>query len=103
MKSKMKKLGFQNDAKIAVHKPLPYLRVQAMAIFNLLPDCGERKIVVPSENSAKKLSSNNFYSSKSLTYFEELKHGLPRYQNKHQQITNQTKSDCTIQQETNGF
>ena len=51
----------------------------------------------------KKLSRNNFYSSKSLTYFEELKHGLPRYQNKHQQITNQTKSDCTIQQESNGF
>ena len=47
MKSQMKKLGFQNDAKIAVHKPLPYLRVQAMAVFNLL---AEREIVVPSEN-----------------------------------------------------
>ena len=34
MKSQMKKLGFQNDAKIAVHKPLPCLRVQAMAVFN---------------------------------------------------------------------
>ena len=50
MKSQMKKLGFQNDAKIAVYKPLPCLRVQAMAVFNLLPDCGERQIVVPSEN-----------------------------------------------------
>ena len=49
MKSQMKKLGFQNDAKIAVHKPLPCLRVQAMAVFNLLADCGEREIVVPSE------------------------------------------------------
>ena len=46
----MKKLGFQNDAKIAVHKPLPCLRVQAMAVFNFLADCGEREIVVPSEN-----------------------------------------------------
>ena len=46
----MKKLGFQNDAKIVVHKPLPYLRVQAIAVFNLLADCGEREIVVPSEN-----------------------------------------------------
>ena len=44
------KLGFQNDAKIAVHKPLPCLRVQAMAVFNFLADCGEREIVVPSEN-----------------------------------------------------
>ena len=50
MKSQMKKLGFQNDAKIAVHKPLPCLTVQAMAVFNLLADCGEREIVVPSEN-----------------------------------------------------
>ena len=50
MKSQMRKLGFQNDAKIAVHKPLPCLRVQAMAVFNLLPDCGERAIVVPNEN-----------------------------------------------------
>ena len=31
-----KKLGFQNYAKIAEHKPLPCLRVQAVAIFNLL-------------------------------------------------------------------
>ena len=46
----MKKLGFQNDAKIVVHKPLPYLRVQAIAVFNLLADCGEREIVVPCEN-----------------------------------------------------
>ena len=50
MKSQMKKLEFQNDAKIAVHKPLLCLRVQAMAVFNLLLDCGEREIVVPSEN-----------------------------------------------------
>ena len=50
MKSQMKKLGFQNDAKIAVHKPIPCLRVQAMAVFNLLADCREREIVVPSEN-----------------------------------------------------
>ena len=50
MKSQMKKLGSQNDAKIAVHKPLPCLRVQAMAVFNFLADCGEREIVVPSEN-----------------------------------------------------
>ena len=48
MKSQMKKLGFQNDAKIAVHKPLLCLGVQAMAVFNLLLDCGEREIVVPS-------------------------------------------------------
>ena len=54
----MKKLGFQNDAKIAVHKPLPCLRVQAMAIFNLLPDCREREIVVPSE---KELSLQKSY------------------------------------------
>ena len=46
----MKKFGFQNDAKIAVHKPLLCLKVQAMAVFNLLADCGEREIVVPSEN-----------------------------------------------------
>ena len=50
MKSQMKKLGFQNDANIAVHKPIPCLRVKAMAVFNLLPDCGEREIVVPCEN-----------------------------------------------------
>ena len=50
MKSQMKKLGFQNDANIAVHKPLPCLRVQAMAVFNFLADCGEREIIVPSEN-----------------------------------------------------
>ena len=50
MKSQMKKLRFQNYAKIAVHKPLPCLRVQAMAVFKLLPDCGEREIVVLSEN-----------------------------------------------------
>ena len=50
MKSQMKKLGFQNDAKIAVRKPLPCLRVQAMAVFNLLADCREREIVVTSEN-----------------------------------------------------
>ena len=59
MKSQMKKLGFQNYAKIAVHKPLPCLRVQA----NLFLDCGEREIVVPSENGLslqKKLSLNNF-------------------------------------------
>ena len=50
MKSQMNKLGFQNDAKIAVHKPLPCLRVQAMAVFNLLLDFGECEIVVPSDN-----------------------------------------------------
>ena len=50
MKSQMKKLGFQNDAKIPLYKPLPCLRVQAMAVFNLFLDCGEREIVVPSEN-----------------------------------------------------
>ena len=50
MKSQMKKLGFQNDANIAVHKPLPCLRVQAMVVFNLLLDCGECEIVVPSDN-----------------------------------------------------
>ena len=50
MKSQMKKLGFQNDANITVHKPLPCLRVQAMAVFNLLLDCGECEIVVPSDN-----------------------------------------------------
>ena len=49
------------DEKIAVHKPIPCLRVKAMAVFNLLPDCGEREIVVPCEIiSAKKLSRNNF-------------------------------------------
>ena len=50
MKSQMKKLGFQNDAKIAVDKPLRCFRVKAVAVFNLLPDCGEREIVVPGEN-----------------------------------------------------
>ena len=50
MKSQMKKLGFQNDANITVHKLLPCLRVQAMAVFNLLLDCGECEIVVPSDN-----------------------------------------------------
>ena len=30
------------------------------------------------------------------TYFEKLKHGLPRYQNKRQQKTKQTKSHGTI-------
>ena len=44
------KLGFQNDAKIPVYKPLPCLRVQAMAVFNLFLDFGEREIVVPNEN-----------------------------------------------------
>ena len=61
--NQMKKLGFQNDAKIVVHKPLPYLRVQAIAVFNLLADCGEHEIVVPCENELslqKKLSRNNF-------------------------------------------
>ena len=62
MKSQMKKLGFQNDAKIPVYKPLPCLRVQAMAVFNLFLDCGEREIIVPSENdlSLQKIITYNF-------------------------------------------
>ena len=32
MKSQMKKLGFKNDANIPVYKPLPCLRMQAMAV-----------------------------------------------------------------------
>ena len=35
--------------------------------------------------------------------FEELKHVLSRYQNKHQQTTRLTKSHCTIQRESEGF
>ena len=62
MKSQMKKLGFQNDAKIPVYKQLPCLRVQAMAVFNLFLDCGEREIIVPSENelSLQKIITYNF-------------------------------------------
>ena len=62
MKSQMKKLGFQNDAKIPVYKPLPCLRVQAMAVFNLFLDCGEREIIVPGENdlSLQKIITYNF-------------------------------------------
>ena len=58
MKSQMGKLRFQNYAKIVVHKPLPCLRGQTMAVFNFLLDCGEREIVVPSEN---KLSLQKSY------------------------------------------
>ena len=45
-----KNWDFKIIPKITVHKPLPCLRVQAMAVFNLLLDCGEREIVVPGEN-----------------------------------------------------
>ena len=38
------KMGFQNYAKIAVHKPLPCLRVQAIAVFNLLLDCENARL-----------------------------------------------------------
>ena len=39
-----------------------------------------------------------------LTYFAELKHGLPGYQNKQQRQTiNQTKAYYTSQHESEGF
>ena len=88
-----------------MHKPLPCLRVQFMAVFNLLLDCENARLshLVKTSYLCKKLSLNNFWSSNCLIYFKELKHGLPRYQIKHQQTTNLTKSHCTIQQESNGF
>ena len=57
----------------------------------------EREIVVPDEkNLSMQKPLNNFKSGNCLTYFEKLKHGLPRYQIKRQQKTKQTKYHCTI-------
>ena len=74
-----------------------------MAVFNLLLNCENTRLSYPMNTSylCNKLSLNNFKSGSCLTYFEELKHGLPRYRNKHQQTTKQTKSHCSIQQESN--
>ena len=98
-------MGFQNYAKIAVHKPLTCLRVQAMAVFNLLLDSENARLshMLKTSYLCKKLSLKNFWSGSCLTYFEEWKHGFPRYQNEPQQTTNQTKSHCAIQQESNDF
>ena len=62
----------------------------------------ERKIVVPDE---KKVGYAEIYllmtfSQITVTHFEQLKHGLPLYQDKHHQTT---KSHCAIQQESKGF
>ena len=73
MKSQMKKLGFQNGAKIAVHKPLPCLRVQAMAVFNLFLDCGEREIVVLSENELSLQKSYHLITFSQVTVSPILK------------------------------
>ena len=73
MKSQMKKLGFQNDAKIAVHKPLLCLRVQAMAVFNLLLDCREREIVVSGENELSLQKSYHLTTFSPLTVSSILK------------------------------
>ena len=72
MKSQMKKLGFQNDAKIAVHKPLPCLRVQAMAVFNLLLDCGEC-VLVPSDNELSRQKSYHLITFSRVTVSPILK------------------------------
>ena len=73
MKSQMKKLGFKNGAKIVVHKPLPCLRVQAMAVFNLLLDYGEREIVVLSENELSLQKSYHLITFSQVTVSPILK------------------------------
>ena len=45
----------------------------------------------------------NLKSGNYLTYFEQLKHGLQRYQSIHQQTTKQTKSHCAIKKESKYF
>ena len=73
--------------------------------FQPFAELREREIVVPDEKSClcRNISLNDFWSDNCLTHFEQLKHGLPRYQNKHHQTAKQTKSPCTIQRESKGF
>ena len=88
-----------------MHKPLPCLRVQAMAVFNLLLNCENARLLYLMKKSClcRNQSLNDFRSDNCLIHFEQLKHGLPRYQNKHHQTAKQTKSPCTIQRESKGF
>ena len=58
----------------------------------------EREIVILVYAVVYNLKSGNY-----LTYFEQLKHGLQRYQSRHQQTTKQTKSHCTIKKESKYF
>ena len=55
-----------------------------MAVFNLLLDCENMRLSYLMKTSyiCKKLSLYNFNSSNCLSSFEELKNGLPRYENK---------------------
>ena len=57
-----KKMGFLNYAKIAVHTPLPCLRVQVMAVFNLLQDCENARLsyLVKTSYLCKKPTLKNF-------------------------------------------
>ena len=76
-----------------------------MAVFNLLLDCENARLSYLMKKSClcRNLSLNDFWSDNCLTHFEQLKDGLPRYQNKHHQTAKQTKSPCTIQRESKGF
>ena len=58
-----KKMGFQNYAKIIVHKPLPCLKSASRGCFQSFAGLREREIVVPDEkklSAQKNLSLNNF-------------------------------------------
>ena len=59
-----KKMGFQNHAKIVVHKPLPCLKSASRGCFQSFAGLREREIVVPDE---KKLSTQKTYLKKPKT------------------------------------
>ena len=69
-----------------------------MAVFSLLLDFENVRLSYLMKTSyvCKKLSLYNFNSSNCLTSFEELKNGLPRYENKNHQTTTPKKCHCTI-------
>ena len=76
IKSEIKKVGFQNYAKIAVHKPLPCLRVQAMVVFNLLLDCKNARLSYMKKTSylCKKISLNNKQQTSRQTKTKQNEH-----------------------------
>ena len=71
-----KKMGFQNYVKIAVHKPLPCLRVQAMVVFNLLLDCKNARLSYMKKTSylCKKIPLNNKQQTSRQTKTKQNEH-----------------------------
>ena len=100
---KKKKWDFE---KIVVHKPLPCLKSASRGCFQSFAGLWEREIVVPDEKNLSTQKTYLLITFSQVTVspiLNNLKYGLPRYQNKHQQTTNQTKSHYTIQIEFKGF